>query len=148
MGAVQRLPMEPPMSQHFRFDASRSLTALDQDSTIIAVIEMSQTKWSAAALRRRTSTSRNSMPTRKAAQALASLAPRSRPRGYVSCAIRSARVEQERLRKLAVAPAAEKKTRDGPADCPHPGRWCRNGGHAGQRDLLAPMARAHDRTKA
>ena len=51
MGAVQRLPMElPPMSQHFRFDASRSHTALDQDSTIIAVIEMSQTKWLVAAL--------------------------------------------------------------------------------------------------
>ena len=27
------------------FDASRSLTALEQDSTIIAVIEMSQSKW-------------------------------------------------------------------------------------------------------
>jgi len=27
------------------FDASRSLTALEQDSTIIAVIEMSQAKW-------------------------------------------------------------------------------------------------------
>src|SRR6201993_5006130 len=40
----------PPMSQHFRFDASRSLTALEQDSTIIAVIEMSQTKWLVAAL--------------------------------------------------------------------------------------------------
>ena len=38
------------MSQHFRFDASRSLTALEQDSTIIAVIEMSQTKWLVAAL--------------------------------------------------------------------------------------------------
>src|ERR1700745_802411 len=40
----------PPMSRHFRFDASRSLTALEQDSTIIAVIEMSQTKWLVAAL--------------------------------------------------------------------------------------------------
>jgi hypothetical protein len=29
---------------HFRFDASRSLTALKQDNTIIAVIEMSQSK--------------------------------------------------------------------------------------------------------
>jgi len=27
------------------FDASKSLTALEQDSTIIAVIEMSQAKW-------------------------------------------------------------------------------------------------------
>jgi transposase len=34
-----------PMSQHCHFDASRSLTALKQDSTIIAVIEMSQTNW-------------------------------------------------------------------------------------------------------
>ena len=48
--AIQRLPMELPMSQHCHFDASRSLTALEQDSTIIAVIEMSQTKWLVAAL--------------------------------------------------------------------------------------------------
>lgn len=40
--------MERPMSQ--AFDASRSLTALDQDSTIIAVIEISQSSWLAAAL--------------------------------------------------------------------------------------------------
>jgi transposase len=39
-----------PMSQHFRFGASRSLAALEQDSTIVAVIEMSQTKWLVAAL--------------------------------------------------------------------------------------------------
>ena len=32
------------------FDASRSLTALEQDTTIIAVIEMSQSKWLVAAL--------------------------------------------------------------------------------------------------
>ena len=38
------------MSRHFRFDPSRSLTALEQDSTIIAVIEMSQSKWLVAAL--------------------------------------------------------------------------------------------------
>ena len=37
------------MSQQ-HFDASRSLTALEQDSTIIAVIEMSQSKWLIAAL--------------------------------------------------------------------------------------------------
>jgi hypothetical protein len=37
--------MELPVSQHFRFDASRSFTALEQDGTIIAVIEISQTKW-------------------------------------------------------------------------------------------------------
>ena len=36
------------MSQSF--DANRSLTALDQDSTIIAVIEMSQSSWLVAAL--------------------------------------------------------------------------------------------------
>ncbi len=39
-----------PMSQPCHFDASRSLTALEQDSTIIAVIEMSQSKWLVAAL--------------------------------------------------------------------------------------------------
>jgi transposase len=34
------------MSQQYcHFDASRSLTALEQDSTIIAVIEISQSKW-------------------------------------------------------------------------------------------------------
>ena len=50
-GAVQRLPMELPMShQDYHFDASRSLTALEQGSTIIAVIEMSQSKWLVAAL--------------------------------------------------------------------------------------------------
>jgi transposase len=32
------------------FDASRSLTSLEQDSTIIAVIEMSQAKWPVAAV--------------------------------------------------------------------------------------------------
>ena len=32
------------------FDASRSLTALEQDSTVIAVIEMSKSKWLVAAL--------------------------------------------------------------------------------------------------
>jgi transposase len=40
--------MEHPMSQFF--DASRSLTALEQDSTIIAAIEMSQSKWLVAAV--------------------------------------------------------------------------------------------------
>src|SRR5262245_44123947 len=39
-----------PMSQHCHFDASRSLAALEQDNTIIAVIEMSQSKWVVAAL--------------------------------------------------------------------------------------------------
>jgi transposase len=39
-----------PMSQHCHFEATRSLTALEQDSTIIAVIEMSQSKWLVAAL--------------------------------------------------------------------------------------------------
>ena len=38
--------------QDYDFDASRSLTltALEQDSTIIAVIEMSQSKWLVAGL--------------------------------------------------------------------------------------------------
>jgi transposase len=38
------------MSQHCRFDASKSLTALEQDSTIIVVIEMSQLKWLVGAI--------------------------------------------------------------------------------------------------
>jgi transposase len=40
--------MERPMSQ--AFDASRSLTALEQDNTLIAVIEMAHSKWLVAAL--------------------------------------------------------------------------------------------------
>src|ERR1700746_3780808 len=40
----------PMPQQHCRFEASRSLSALEQDSTIIAVIEMSQSKWLVAAL--------------------------------------------------------------------------------------------------
>jgi len=40
--------MERPMSQ--TFDASRSLTALEQDNTLIAVIEMSQSTWLVAAI--------------------------------------------------------------------------------------------------
>jgi transposase len=40
--------MERPMSQPF--DASRSLIAFEQDSTIIAVIEMAQSKWLVAAV--------------------------------------------------------------------------------------------------
>jgi transposase len=40
--------MERPMSQSF--DASKSLTALDPDSTLVVVIEMSQTKWLVAAM--------------------------------------------------------------------------------------------------
>ena len=38
------------MSQHCHFDACRSLIALEQNNTIIAVIEMSQSKWLVAAL--------------------------------------------------------------------------------------------------
>jgi hypothetical protein len=36
--------------QYCHFAASRSLTVLDQDSTIVAVIEMSLSKWLVAAL--------------------------------------------------------------------------------------------------
>ena len=32
------------------FDASKSLTTLEQDNTVIAVIEMSQSKWLVAAV--------------------------------------------------------------------------------------------------
>jgi hypothetical protein len=40
--------LKRPMSQPF--DASKSLTAVEQDSTIIAVIEMSQSRWLVAAV--------------------------------------------------------------------------------------------------
>src|SRR5918994_4731511 len=40
--------MERPMSEPF--DPSRSHTALEQDSTVIAVIEMSQSSWLVAAV--------------------------------------------------------------------------------------------------
>jgi hypothetical protein len=43
-----KTPKERHMSQPF--EASRSLTALEQDSTIIAVIEMAQSKWLVAAV--------------------------------------------------------------------------------------------------
>jgi hypothetical protein len=46
--ALYNEPMERPMSQPF--DASRSLTVLEQDSTIITVIEMSQSKWLVSAV--------------------------------------------------------------------------------------------------
>jgi transposase len=46
--ALYNEPMERPMSQPF--DASRSLTVLEQDRTIIAVIEMSQSKWLVSAV--------------------------------------------------------------------------------------------------
>src|SRR4051812_45764443 len=41
--------MERPMAQQLN-DLSRSLTPLDQDSTIIAVIEMSQASWLVAGI--------------------------------------------------------------------------------------------------
>ena len=46
--ALYNKPMERPMSH--RFDASRSPIVLEQDSTIIAVIEMSQSKWLVSAV--------------------------------------------------------------------------------------------------
>ena len=46
--ALYNKPMERPKSHPF--DASRSLTVLEQDSTIIAVIEMSQSKWLVSAV--------------------------------------------------------------------------------------------------
>ena len=73
----------PPMSQHCHFDASRSLTALEQDSTIIAVIEMSQTKWLVAALvpgvERQPLKKFDAHEETLLKLLLASLAPRSRP---------------------------------------------------------------------
>ena len=43
----RRNPVSP---QHCHFEASRSVPALEQDGTIIAVIEMSQSQWLVAAL--------------------------------------------------------------------------------------------------
>ncbi|MER8836999.1 hypothetical protein [Mesorhizobium sp. M0909] len=53
------------MSQSF--DTSRSLTALEQDNTLIAVIEMSKAKWLVAALipGLKRHPSRRSMPSRQ-----------------------------------------------------------------------------------
>src|SRR5258707_479780 len=136
-----------PMSQHFRFDASRSLTALEQDSTIIAVIEMSQTKWLVAALvpgvERQPLKKFDAQEEmllkllhrwrREAGQAMRKLAEGLEdlrtaegtplPQNTLSelrrhlARLRFVRdqiraVEQERLRKLAVAPAAETKSPD------------------------------------
>ena len=41
--ALFNKPTAHPMSQPF--DASKSLATLEQDNTVIAVIEMSQSKW-------------------------------------------------------------------------------------------------------
>ena len=63
-------------------DSSRSLTALEQDSTIIAVIEMSQSSWLVAGVcsRRRAPASEEARADEAALlQAVASLARRSRP---------------------------------------------------------------------
>src|SRR5262245_25964471 len=46
--ALFNKPTERPMSQPF--DASKSLATLEQDNTVIAVIEMSQSKWLVAAV--------------------------------------------------------------------------------------------------
>jgi hypothetical protein len=48
LSAVKGHQWSAPVSQ--AFDASKSLTALEQDRTIIAVIELSQSKWLAAAV--------------------------------------------------------------------------------------------------
>jgi transposase len=47
--SLEATPMERPMPQQFD-DLSRSLTPLEQDSTIMAVIEMSQASWLVAGL--------------------------------------------------------------------------------------------------
>src|SRR4051794_22302958 len=47
--SLEATPMERPMAQQLD-DLSRSLTALEQDSTIIAVIEMSQASWLVAGI--------------------------------------------------------------------------------------------------
>ena len=64
------------------FDASRSLTALEQDSTIIAVIEMSQSKWLVAAVVpgvKRQPLKKLDADEEALLKLLASLAQRSRP---------------------------------------------------------------------
>src|SRR5215210_4916254 len=47
--SLEATPMEHPMAQQLD-DLSRSLTPLEQDSTIMAVIEMSQASWLVAGL--------------------------------------------------------------------------------------------------
>src|SRR4051794_29308127 len=47
--SLEATPMERPMAQQLD-DLSRSLTPLEQDSTIIAVIEMSQASWLVAGI--------------------------------------------------------------------------------------------------
>src|SRR3954454_19262435 len=47
--SLEATPMERPMAQQLN-DLSRSLTPLDQDSTILAVIEMSQASWLVAGI--------------------------------------------------------------------------------------------------
>src|SRR3954452_7505521 len=47
--SLEATPMEPPMPQQLD-DLSRSLTPLEQDRTIMAVIEMSQASWLGAGM--------------------------------------------------------------------------------------------------
>jgi hypothetical protein len=63
--ALFNKPTEHLLSQPF--DVSKSLTTLEQDNTVIAVIEMSQSKWLVAAVvpGSNASRSRSSRPTRK-----------------------------------------------------------------------------------
>jgi transposase len=99
--------MERPMSQFF--DASRSLTALEQDSTMIAAIEMSQSNWLVAAI----VPGVERQPLKKLdadEEALLKLCAELRRHlarlRVVREQIRA--IEQERLRKLAATPAGEK----------------------------------------
>ena len=61
------------------------------------------------------------------------------------------RVVREQIRAIEQEPPAqtrggpcwgERPARDGPSHCAPPWRWRRDGGHAGQRDPLAPLARS------
>ncbi|QIA25291.1 MULTISPECIES: hypothetical protein [Mesorhizobium] len=65
-GAVKTTIRRRASMSHL-FDASRSLTAFEQDNTIVAVIEMSKAKWLIAALVPGASASRGRrfMPTRR-----------------------------------------------------------------------------------
>ena len=95
------------------FDASKSLTTLEQDNTVIAVIEMSQSKWLVAAVVPGVETpAAQEAPGRRGstAEAFISLAHRSEPDGARDQA-RCRRLRGRTRRVLAGALATDARCR-------------------------------------
>ena len=116
------------------FESSKSLTTLEQDNPVIAVIEMSQSKWLVAAVvpGSNASRSRNSRPKRSTAETFVSLAHRSGPDGARDQA-RCRRLRGRTRRVLAGALAADARCRG----LRYPSRKYCGVSHAGAQRLIA-----------